>query len=542
MIKKLLSWLWQSSNGIRGRLLLNSLCGLCYICASLSFVYFSKEAIDYATHGGLSLSRVFAYGAILAIIYLTELALNITMSWIENQTEIVMKNQLRHRIYSHLMHVTWEEWERFHSGDVLNRLEEDVRVVSDALCKSAPQLFATCVQVVAAFFFLYFMNPILAWSIIFIMPVCLVASRLFFFKMRKLTKDIRSTDSQVQSVMQESLQHHLLIQSMEQNGSFADRLENLQDSLYGQTMHRTRINLFARGMVTLGFIGGYMTAFLWGLVGLQQGTITYGMMTAFLQLVNRIQRPTVDLTRLFPVFIHASASIDRLEELEALHSEKQGENKMLKGIPGICLEDITFRYKNSDQDIYRHFSHDFKPGSRTAIVGETGAGKSTLVKLMLSVLYPQEGNIYIYNSEEKAASSPETRANLVYVPQGNSLLSGTIRSNLLLGNAEATEAEMWNALHIAAADFVADLPLKLDAHCGELGDGLSEGQAQRIAIARGLLRPGSIILLDEFSSSLDADTERILTERLMEAMRGKTMIFITHREHILSYCDEVLQL
>jgi len=175
-------------------------------------------------------------------------------------------------------------------------------------------------------------------------------------------------------------------------------------------------------------------------------------------------------------------------------------------------------------------------------VGETGAGKSTLVKLMLSVLYPQEGNIYIYNSEEKAASSPETRANLVYVPQGNSLLSGTIRSNLLLGNAEATEAEMWNALHIAAADFVADLPLKLDARCGELGDGLSEGQAQRIAIARGLLRPGSIILLDEFSSSLDADTERILTERLMEAMRGKTMIFITHREHILSYCDEVLQL
>ena len=542
MIKRLFTWLWRSSHGIRGRLLLNTLCGLFYIGASLTFVYFSKEAIDYATHGGLSQPRLFVYGAILVFIYLAELGLNLAISWIENQTEIELKNQVRHRIYSHLMHVTWEEWEQFHSGDVLNRLEEDVRVVSETLCKSVPQLIINCVQVLAAFVFLYSLNPILAWSIIFIMPVFLVVSKLYFFKMRKLTKDIRSTDSQVQSVMQESLQHHLLIQSMEQNGAFADRLENLQTSLYGQTMHRTRFNLFSRGMVSLGFIAGYMTAFLWGLVGLQQGIITYGMMTAFLQLVNRIQSPTVDLTRLIPDFVHSSASIDRLEELEKLKGEMPGSAKMLEGTAGIRINDITFRYKNGERDIYQHFSHDFKPGSRTAIVGETGAGKSTLVKLMLSVLYPQQGSLSIYNKEEKVESSPETRGNLVYVPQGNSLLSGTIRGNLLLGKANATEEEMWEVLHIAAADFVADLPLKLDARCGEWGDGLSEGQAQRIAIARGLLRPGSIILLDEFSSSLDAETERTLVERLMSAMKGKTMIFITHRDHILSYCNEVLQL
>ena len=386
------------------------------------------------------------------------------------------------------------------------------------------------------------MNHVLAWSIIFIMPFFLLVSKLYFRKMRKLTKVIRQTDSQVQSVMQESLQHHMLIQSMEQHGTFVDRLNDLQATLYGQTMHRTRFNLFSRAMVTMGFILGYMMAFMWGVLGLMDGIITFGTMTAFLQLVNRIQRPTVELTRLIPDFVHASASIDRIEELEALPGEPAGETEMLHGEAGIRIEHLSFRYKAGETNIYEDFSHDFKPGSRTAIVGETGSGKSTLIKLILSLLQPTSGTIYIYNKVKKVTASPETRGNLVYVPQGNSLLSGTVRSNLLLGNADATEEQMWEALHTAAADFVNDLPLKLDARCGEWGDGLSEGQAQRIAVARGLLRPGSIMLLDEFSASLDSDTERLLIERLMRTATDKTMIFITHRDMILDYCDEVVRL
>ena len=212
------------------------------------------------------------------------------------------------------------------------------------------------------------------------------------------------------------------------------------------------------------------------------------------------------------------------------------------------LEDVTFAYPDSESPVLSHFSHDFAPGSRTAIVGPTGVGKTTLIRLLLALLKPQSGDIYIYASaaeddllELKDSVSAATRCNLVYVPQGNSLFSGSIRDNLLMGNPEATEQQLMDVLHIAAADFVRDLPNGLDSQCFEAGAGLSEGQAQRIAIARALLRPGSILLLDEFSSALDANTETLLMERLTSSLPHHTMIFITHRDKIIEYCTDVLR-
>ena len=229
-------------------------------------------------------------------------------------------------------------------------------------------------------------------------------------------------------------------------------------------------------------------------------------------------------------------------ELESLPCEEDVESLMLEGTAGVRFENVDFSFPDSLKPVLLHFTHDFKPGSRTAVLGPTGVGKSTMIRLLLSLLRPQSGNITVYAGEQSAPASPATRCNLVYVPQGNSLFSGTVRDNLLMGNPEATDEQLRSVLHIAAADFVFDLPGGLDAHCFEAGAGLSEGQAQRIAIARAILRPGSILLLDEFSSALDAETELILMQRLTAALPDHTMIFITHREKIIDYCTDVMTL
>ena len=321
------------------------------------------------------------------------------------------------------------------------------------------------------------------------------------------------------------------------------RLDDLQNTEYGQVIARTRINIFARTTVGAAFSYGYIAAFLWGVYGIYRKMSTFGTMTAFLQIVGQIQRPVVNLTRQIPSFIYATASIDRLMELEASPKEETGEQQMVGGVAGIRLKGLSFRYDDGDKDVFTGLDFDFAPRSRTAIVGETGIGKSTLVRLMLSVLRPTGGRIEIYGEEgESYEASPMTRCNIVYVPQGNTLLSGTIRDNLRLGDPDASEERMWWALDTAEAHFVADLPDGLDTICGEKGAGLSEGQAQRIAIARGLLRPGSILLMDEFSSSLDPETEARLVGNLGREGSGKTIVFITHREGVVASCDRVLNL
>ena len=539
-ILKYTRWLWSHSVGARGAILVNILLGSLTVGLNLLFIFLCKRLVDIATGveaGSLGPYTVF----VLSVVVLRLVVATINVR-VENLTNSKMNFIIRKGLYSNLLYAEWLGKEKRHTGDTVNRLESDVSTVTNVIVSDFPQIFTTLVQLVAAIVFLCTMEWRLAALLVLITPLFILFSRIFVRRLREMTRGIRETESEVQSHLQESLQHRMVIQSMENEGRMEDRLDDLQDREYGQIKERTRFNVIARSMVGAAFSFGYIAAFLWGVYGISKGTLTYGVMTAFLQLVGQVQRPLVNLTRQIPSLIYSSTSIDRLMEMEDAPKVVAGDSVRLAGPAGIRVENLDYRYPDGKRMILKDLTFDFPPLSRTAIVGETGVGKSTLIRLMLALLKPVGGRVALYDEAQEVPASAATRCNLVYVPQGNTLFSGSVRENLRMGNPDATEDEMKAALETAVADFVFSLPDGLETRCGEGGSGLSEGQSQRIAIARGLLRPGSILLLDEFSSSLDPETEQKLMDNLTKKAAGKTMIFITHRERIAQLCERTCRI
>ena len=544
---KYVYWLWQNTRGIRLNMMVRTVAGIGRVSLGLLMVWLCKRFIDVTIRTG-SRDDILTMVATLMAVIIVGILLRQAYYYLGVKASVTQSTAVRLRIFSHLFRRQMFDQKEMHSGDVTSRLEKDIDVVTDATTSLIPDLTITLFQLAGAFLLMQSMDARLAWALLLLTPVFLLAGKLIARKMRQMTLAIRRQESVIQMMVQETMEHNAVLRSLESGNWVTGRLDGMQQELKSVVGRRARFTVMSRLVISTSFSMGYIIAFVWGGLQLREGAITFGVMTSFLQLVSQIQQPILQMVNMLPQMIHASASIDRLEELEQVEVEganngyEANEAQGMQGRLGVSMQDVSFRYANGDRQILSHFSYNFHPGSKTALMGMTGAGKTTLFRLLLALIRPDEGTMTVYNGKEKQYISEQTRQNFVFVPQGNTLMSGTIRYNLQLAKPDASEDEMRQVLHTAMADFVLELPDGLDTECGERGSGLSEGQAQRIAIARGLLRPGGILLLDEISASLDEDTERELYSRLFAAYPFKTMIFITHRPVVCNLCNAVVRI
>ena len=528
---KYISWLWRNSRGIRWNTAVRIVTGIGQVVLGLLMVWLSRRFIDETIRTG-SADDVLRMVALLVLTVVGGVVLRQVGYWLTTSASVRQTNALRLRIFSSLFRRRLYDGDALHSGDVTSRLAKDIEQVSTVCTDTLPQMMITGIQLCGAFLLMRWFDERLAWALLLLTPLAIVFGKLIARRLRQMTLDIRQDESRIQMQVQEGMEHNAVLRSLGSEQWVTDRLDSMQQRLRGNVMRRLRFTVITRIIMGCVFSLGYLLAFVWGGIGLRNGTISFGVMTSFLQLVGMIQHPILQLLNMVPSVIHCTASIDRLKELETTtgaDGASLAEPATTTGSGPIRFSDVSFRYAKGDRMVLDHFTHDFKPGSKTAIMGETGIGKTTLFRLLLGFIEPTSGRV-------------DRNAAFCFVPQGNTLMSGTIRYNLQLAKPEATDQELLDVLHTACADFVNELPAGLDTELGERGSGLSEGQSQRIAIARGLLRPGTILLLDEISSALDETTERELFERLFTMYPDRTFLLITHRTLVAELCDDVIRL
>ena len=536
-------WFIDNSRGIRLNILVRIMAGLLQTGLALCVVWLSKRLIDDVAMRG-TMSEMAVQALLIAAAVVAGVSIRQLNQYLANKAFIKKVAELRLAIFSQLFNRRLFEANDIHSGDVTSRMAKDIDAVSETLAVQLPQVVVMTIQLVGAFLLMRWFDSRLAWALILITPLAIIIGKYISHRLKRITLSIREDESRIMARIQESVELNVVLRALQGERWMQDRVEELQDRQTANYIRRSRFMVFSRFALGCTFGLGYMLAFVWGAYGLRTGAITFGVMTSFLQLVGQIQQPILSLLGAFPSIIYSTASIDRLKEME--HGEEKqscdGEDITTRTLLGIRMDNVTFRYAKGDREVMSNFSHDFRPGTKTAILGTTGAGKTTLFRLILNFIQPDSGEVTFYGNGFSHAADKNMRKNVVFVPQGNTLISGTIRNNLLMAKPDASDEELHTALHTSCADFVFDLPQGIDTVLSEHGGGLSEGQAQRIAIARGLLRPGAVFLLDEISSALDEDTERELFSRLFAARPSTTILLITHRKKVASLCDERLEI
>jgi ATP-binding cassette, subfamily B, bacterial len=536
-LKKQLEWAWGMTAGFRGKIGLEISLEILSAAFGFAFIFWSKKAVDIAMgaeQGSLRLGLFY-----IAFFLGLNVLLSVIASWISESVRIQITIRLQNSLEKTQMLSAWTQTKQWHTGDLLVRMNSDSNEVTQMLAYSLPMFLATFIKLIASISYLWIMDPMLAWMILSISPL-LLFSKFYYKKVRELSKSVKKAESLLGTVLQENLRSRLLIRALQARETRWKKLIAVQDEILKFKTRQLKFSTATQGIMKITFNGGYLLAFLWGIYRLYSHEISVGTMISFLQLVGKIQMPIFSLIAFIPAVIRNTTAIDRLVDLYKGEKENECSQKQISAPHRLCLENVSFRY--DDQKVIENFTGSFEIGQPKAIIGSSGKGKTTLIRLMLALVKPEEGDIYFMAGDSRHPVSMDTRTNFSYVPQGNTLFSGTIRENLLLAKQSATNPELEEVLKLACADFVFLLPGGLNTTIGELGYGLSEGQAQRIAIARALLRNSSVWLFDEITSALDAKTSKQLISNLFEAGKERIMIFVTHDLRLAEACSQTIRI
>lgn len=503
----------------------------------------SKSLIDAATSANLP--EVFKWLGVMALLFLVRITFSSITSITSTYCSTTLRNNIQKHIFYHITYSEWLEHSKYHSVNLLTRINSDVSVVVGLITGTVASLISLTITFGTSFITLFYLDRTIALASVIIAPFLLLCSIIFGKKVKKLYMEVQDHGIKYNSFIQESIQNIMIVKTFCKESKNMGDLEDLQANTMRLNIRSSVIGLVAGLFMT---ISSYLTSFIVfsvGAIKLANGLMTFGTLTALLQLFNNVQRPLSGFANIIPSTIKSLASVERLMEIESMTLENRTPLRLPQHTqikPTIRFNDVSFAYQ-SHTPILEHASFEITPGETIGLVGPSGGGKTTLIRLLLSLAHPQEGSLTLHTGNHTEEITPLHRELISYVPQGNTLFSGTILENLCYGNLEATPEEIKQAAQDACAwEFISKLEKELDTPLGEKGLGISEGQAQRLAIARAFLRQKPILILDEATSALDPETELKVLHTIKTLPHKPTCLIITHRPSALSICDRVFRL
>ena len=532
-----LKWIIKNSKSQLPLLVVVTVINGLYALFSVAMALFSRGVIDSAV--AHDKSALVYYGAGMAMIIMLSFVIRIGSNSLSERIHARLGIIFRTHLLGEVAAKEYESVSNYHSGEILNRMFEDVTVVCDGVTSIVPSFVLMVTKGVCAVSVLLVLCP--EFTVVFLIGgfVMVAVTAVFRGKMKILHKKVQASLGKVKAFLQEMLESLLIIKVFATEDKMMSRSEELQENYYRIRMKRRRISILAGAGVGLAFEIAYLVAMIVGAGGLMAGTMTYGTLTAILQLVSQVQQPFANLSGLIPRYYSMVASAERLMEIEELPAEPQNEEidvkETYRNMLSICFRNVTFSYGR--YNILTDASFTINKGDFVSVTGLSGGGKSTTFLLLLGAYRPSNGDIFINTLDGRVVLGRQTRPLFAYVPQRNHLFSGTIRDNITFLCEEVSDEQIEKALSLSCADmFVDTLPDGIDTVIGEQGHGLSEGQGQRIAIARALLSDAPILLLDEATSALDEETELKVLENISE-LRDRTCMIVTHRKAAIDFCN-----